>query len=29
MENTIRYTQQRDMGGVPDGVTAPPFDGYA
>jgi uncharacterized protein (TIGR02118 family) len=29
MENTIRYTQQHNIGGVPEGVTAAPFDGYA
>jgi len=29
MENTIRYTQQHSIGGVPDGAPAAPFDGYA
>lgn len=28
-ENTIRYVQQHNIGGVPEGVTAAPFDGYA
>jgi uncharacterized protein (TIGR02118 family) len=29
MQHTIRYTQQHSIGGVPDGVPAAPFDGYA
>jgi uncharacterized protein (TIGR02118 family) len=29
MANTIRYTQQHNIGGVPEGVPAAPFDGYA
>ena len=29
MDTTIRYTQQHNIGGVPDGVPAAPFDGYA
>lgn len=28
-ENTIRYVQQHNIGGVPDFVTAAPFDGVA
>jgi len=27
--NTVRYVQQHNIGGVPEGVTAAPFDGYA
>lgn len=29
LENTIRYVQQHDIGGVPEGVPAASFDGYA
>jgi uncharacterized protein (TIGR02118 family) len=28
-ENTRRYVQQHSIGGVPDGLTAAPYDGYA
>lgn len=28
-ENTIRYVQQHNVGGVPEFVTAAPFDGVA
>jgi len=29
MKQTIRYTQQHNIGGVPEGATAAPFDGIA
>ncbi|WP_341964121.1 EthD domain-containing protein [Pseudomonas sp. RC10] len=29
LEHTIRYVQQHNVGGLPEGVPAAPFDGYA